>query len=390
MTVYRTYWKIILKNIGGIILFVGIPIIVVILFFGTSGAADGTAYSSKKLPIAVINEDGNQVILNGLLKSLEPYVEYVEIENEQNQIQDALFFRDVSYILKIPKGFAQGIYEGQESKLGKISVDGSYYSVQIDQIIQQYLDTWRTYQEQMPNLELEEILEYVNRDLSESVQVDMVTDTSLLETNDRISTYFNLLAYSSIGSLILGIGVTMGAFRKSEIRRRMLCSPLTTAGLYRKLFVCNFIFAFFIWLIGVVTGFVVIGKPMFSTLAFYLMVNYFIFIICSMSIGILVSYLVKSPKALTPIANTMSLCMSFISGVFVPQSLLSTQTNNIGSFTPMYWYVKANNTLSTYTTITWESIESIGYNLLIIISFAAACLAVALAVSRLKETEEKE
>jgi len=388
MTVYRTYWEIILKNIGGIILFVGIPIIIVILFFGTSGTADGTAYSSKKLPIAVINEDGNQVILNGLLKSLEPYVEYVEIENEQNQIQDALFFRDVSYILKIPQGFAQGIYEGQESKLGKISIEGSYYSVQIDQIIQQYLDTWRIYQEQMPNLELEEILEYVSRDLSKSVRVDIVTDTSLLETNDRISTYFNLLAYSSIGSLILGIGGTMGAFRQGGMRRRMLCSPLTTACLYRKLFICNLIFAFFIWLIGVVTGFVVIGKPMFSTLAVCIMANYFIFVICSMSIGILISYLVRSPKALTPVANTVSLCMCFISGVFVPQSLLSTQTNMLGSFTPMHWYIKANNTLSTYTTLTWKSIESIGYHLLIVISFSAACLAVALAVSKLKETEE--
>ena len=38
--------------------------------------------------------------------------------------------------------------------------------------------------------------------------------------------------------------------------------------------------------------------------------------------------------------------MSFLCGVFVPQSLLSGVVLNIGKFLPAYWYVRANNMLA--------------------------------------------
>jgi len=45
-------------------------------------------------------------------------------------------------------------------------------------------------------------------------------------------------------------------------------------------------------------------------------------------------------------ANVFSLGSCFISGVFVPQDLMSNTVLKIASFTPNYWFVKANNSIS--------------------------------------------
>ena len=55
-------------------------------------------------------------------------------------------------------------------------------------------------------------------------------------------------------------------------------------------------------------------------------------------------------NAISMIGNVTGLGMSFLCGVFVPQSLLSDTVLSIGKFLPAYWYIKANDMLAGFST----------------------------------------
>ena len=48
------------------------------------------------------------------------------------------------------------------------------------------------------------------------------------------------------------------------------------------------------------------------------------------------------------LAHIVGLSMSFLCGVFVPQSMLSGSVLAVGRFLPAYWYIRANNMLAGF------------------------------------------
>jgi ABC-type uncharacterized transport system permease subunit len=82
------------------------------------------------------------------------------------------------------------------------------------------------------------------------------------------------------------------------------------------------------------------------------------------------------------IGTTMTL--SFIIGVFVPQQLLGKTVQTIASFTPIYWYVKANNDIHNLIIFNSENLKPILSSMLIELGFAAAIFAVTLVIIKQK------
>ncbi len=75
--------------------------------------------------------------------------------------------------------------------------------------------------------------------------------------------------------------------------------------------------------------------------------------------------------------------MSFLCGVFVPQSLLGENVLTAAKFLPMYWYVKANGILAGTTGEVFTNEKFFKY-LAVELFFAVALYAAALAVTKAK------
>lgn len=82
--------------------------------------------------------------------------------------------------------------------------------------------------------------------------------------------------------------------------------------------------------------------------------------------------------AITAIANVLSLGLSFISGVFVPQDYLSDKVLNIAKFSPVYYFVRINNQDII-------SFADMGFDLAIQLLFALAFLLLGLYLSKIKQ-----
>jgi ABC-2 type transport system permease protein len=134
-----------------------------------------------------------------------------------------------------------------------------------------------------------------------------------------------------------------------------------------------------------VTFVIVLNKEnMMSYNGLLLCINALVFTIAALSISYLVGLLLKSRDAQRAIANVLALGFSFISGVFVPQEFLSDKALTIASFTPTYWYVKANNVIGTLSSFSFNNLSDVFIYMLIELGFAMAIFSVALVVSKQK------
>lgn len=122
-----------------------------------------------------------------------------------------------------------------------------------------------------------------------------------------------------------------------------------------------------------------------NTLLYWL--NSFTFALAVLSVSYLIGISVKSKKAISAISTAASVGLAFLSGMFVQQEYLGAPVLKVASFTPVFWFVKANNAIETVTQATWSQLSGIASYMAIQLGFAAAIISVALVVSKRKRQQ---
>lgn len=84
----------------------------------------------------------------------------------------------------------------------------------------------------------------------------------------------------------------------------------------------NIVFTILVWTFFILVSLERFSDIMFSKTGLLLLLNSFIFSFVSLSIGFLISILVKGRNGVSAAANILGLGLSFISGAFVSQALL--------------------------------------------------------------------
>lgn len=384
MQVFKALFKIILNNMGQMIIYIAVFISLTVALANTNAQTVNTSFSETKVDIAFINNDGNSKLAEGLKNYLSRNSNIVNIPDNTQKLQDALFFRKVVYIVRVPEGFSKDLLEGKAAQLQKSAVPGSTSAVYLDNMINKYLNTAKTYSSNMKNLSQEQLLSYIDKDLSQEAEVEMSSPREAASINEKRSYYYNYMAYSLYAVLILGICSIMMVFNNADLKKRNLCTPVKLRSMNFQLMLGSFTFAIAVWFILIVTSLVMYGSYMFTAKGLLMLLNSFVFTLAVLSISFLLGNVIKSKGAMSAAANVVALGTSFISGVFVPQAYLGSTVLKIASFTPNYWYVKSNNTIANMVNINMETLAPVFINMLIVIGFAAAVLSVTLVIIKQK------
>ncbi|ERI93705.1 ABC-2 type transporter [Clostridiales bacterium oral taxon 876 str. F0540] len=384
MQVYKAFFKIILKNLNQIMIYIVVFISLAIALANTNSRPVNTNFTDTKVNIAFINNDTDSVFVKGFKDYLGNNVNFVDVPDETQKLQDALFFRQVEYIVRVPKGFTEEMLKGNAVQLEKTIVPKSTSSIYIDSIINKYLNTAKLYTGSMENLSQEQLVNYINKDLSLKTDVSLKTSADESDNNEKRAYYFNYMAYALFSVLILGVSSVMIVFNNTDLKKRNLCSPIKLRSMNFQMILGNLSFAVITWVIMILASFIMYRGYMFSSKGLLFLLNSLIFTFAALSISYLIGNVIKSKTAMSAAANVVSLGSCFISGVFVPQALLGKNVLRIASFTPNYWYVKSNNSIVNMTNFDMQNLAPIFLNMLIIIGFAAAVLAVTLVVIKQK------
>ena len=90
----------------------------IMTFSMTKDTKQETSFNRSKTPVAVIAEE-NTPLTEGLIEELSKSAYFMEIKDDPNEIQDTLYYRFATYILRIPEGFTEGFLNGEEVSLEK-------------------------------------------------------------------------------------------------------------------------------------------------------------------------------------------------------------------------------------------------------------------------------
>jgi len=388
MIVYSTYWKIVKKNLPLILLYIGI--FTAISWFNIASAADesSTGYVGNQVKVAIINKDVDGKIAQNLSDYISKKNKIVEVEDNDEAMQDALFYRAAEYIIIIPNNFTEDFLAGKDVMIERIQVPDSYSGYYVDNMIDKYLNLVRLYKTGT-GYDINRIIEKVEADLEINTNVEMA-ENAVDDTGAKLAAIVNFTSYVIMAITILFIGLTLGAFNQKNIKRRNNISPVKSRKFSIAQIICNGLLVFCIVGLNILIILILSGEKAMTLNAAIMYLNMFICGAVALSIGFLIANLIKSKNGQTAVANTLSLGFSFISGVFVPLEMLDEGVKLIGSFTPIYWFVRVNNEVAGMTDITVNKLSDVFLWMGIQLLFAIAILIVGIVVSRHKTLGDKE
>lgn len=383
MQVFKLCMNIIKKNLPVLLIYVFVFLLVSIII--TSNMAQDmekiTSFQRSKTNIAFISKESSPLI-DGFKEELSKTANFIDLPDDPETLQDALFFRSVSYILRIPEGFSESFMKGEDVHLEKTIVPDSASNIYIDLSIEKYFNTAKLYIRTLDGITQEELVLHLKENLAQTALVEVKSNGEKAEDHSYAKYFFNYLSYTLLSVIILGMGALMIVFNNRDLKLRNGCSPVSTASINLQFILANLTFTLAAWGTMILLCLVLNYRNSLNLNTLYFVLNSLIFTLCSTSISYLIGNLVKSANAISAVCNVVALGLSFISGAFVPQELIGEPVLKIASFSPSYWYIKANDTIAGLTQFDYAHLRPVLSDMLIVVCFSAAFLAVAMVVGK--------
>lgn len=379
MTVFKTFLKILNKNKFIIILYT-----MFLIFFGgfnMQTSENNTNFVASKPDIMIVNYDEEKGITKDLIKYIEENSNVVDLKNNEDAINDALFYRDVNYVVYIPKNYNKDFMDGKNPEI-EIKSTGDYQSSFAEMLLSRYIKVANIYQKSI-NSE-EELISKINETLSKKSEVEI---TSKLDTNilSKATFYYNFANYSIMACLIYVICLILASFKDIKIQKRTIISSTNYKTLNRKILLSNSLFSIILWMIYVVLSFILVGDIMFSIHGIFYLINSFVFTICATTIALFIGNIVSNKNAISGIVNVIALGSCFLCGAFVPMEWLPDGVIKIAHILPSYYYISNNEVLKTLELINLNTIKPILLNIIIVLSFSIMFIILTNIVSKRKQ-----
>ena len=381
MTVFNTFWKVINKYKGTIILFT-----VMLVAFGginTTSSNNSLDFTNNKPDILIINNDQNK----GLTKNLISYLkENTNVKNikEEEEIDDALFYRQVNYIIYIPKNYRNDILSGINPKID-IKTTGDYDSSLAEIILTRYLKTQEVYSKTTSNEE--ELLGKINTNLKTKSEVS-ITSTVNTDKTSKASRYYNFASYSIMYTIIFIICMVLSSFNEKVIKKRTIISSMNYKTHNKLILKASFLYSIIVWLLFMVLGIILFPDTIISLRGLIYTINAFVFTFASLTLALLISSLSSNKNVITGIANVVCLGSAFLCGAFIPTTWLPETVIKISRIFPTYWYVNSNDLLTSLEKINLNTLEPIIINMLVVLLFSLIFIVLTNIISKKKQIVE--
>lgn len=386
MPIFKQYFKIVKQLLPSLLIYGAIFLGITMLMVFSSMSEDEKQFKNREVQVHLINQDENNIFIDHFINYLDTYVNYVEFDGSFEKVQDALFYQEIASIITIPAGFTDKFLNGDDITLEKQSLPGSPLVLSADAAINQYFNTARTYLQVDPSLTLEGLSNQMEQIKFEEtvVRFDTKKSDAILTSNGFNVSYFNYLAYIMLACFIGIVSTAMTSFHALDIRRRHNASPITSRSFNFQLILANLAFVMCYMVVFIAASWIVNGNRTMNMNTILTWISSLLFAFTALAISYLIGITVTSKTAVSTLSTVVSLSLSFISGVFVPQGYLGESVLKVASFTPTYWYVKANNTIGYMTDYHQDTMMKILAYYGIQIGFGLAILSIALVVSKQK------
>ena len=364
MTVFKTFFRIVNKLKPTIILYTALLIIFGAVNMKTSD--NNINFVNSKPDILIINQDVNKGLTKNLIDYMKKNSNIVKVENNEEKINDALFYREVSYVIYIPKDYRKNVLLGKNPKLDIKKTD-EYDAHLSEMMLKRYIKLQNIYNKEAGSED--ELITLINDNINDDVNVKITSKVDTSKTYN-IAYYFNFASYSILAIIIYIICLVLCSFKEESISKRINISSINYKSHNNKILLASIVFSSIVWLLFVIIGVTIVGDIMFSIRGLISIINSFIFTFCALTLSILISSLTNNKNAISGIVNVIALGSAFLCGAFVPAEYLPSSVLNFAHILPAYYYINSNDLLKNIDVINISSMHPIIINMVIIIIFS--------------------
>lgn len=379
MTVFNTFWKVINKYKGTIILFT----VMLVTFGGINTTSNNSTvdFTNSKPDIIIVNNSGNNDLTKNLISYLEKNTNVKDVKNTEEARNDALFYREVNYIVYIPKDYQKDVLSGKTPVID-IKTVGDYTSSLAEMLLTRYLKIQSIYAK---NISTEQdLITAINKNLSKTSEVAITSKVDTAKTS-KVSRYFNFASYSAMFIIIFVICMVLSSFHAKAIKKRTIISSMNYKTHNKYLLRASFIYSIIVWLLFMLLGTIHFSNTILSLRGLVYALNLFIFIFTSLTLALLLSTLIDNKDTVNGIVNVISLGSAFLCGAFIPTEWLPETVVKISRIFPTYWYVNSNDLLASLQTINMTSLNQVIINMIVMLVFALIFIIINNLVSKKKQ-----
>ena len=363
MIVFSTFWRIVKKYKGTILLYT----VMLIMFGGINLTSNSTndLFTPTKPNIFIVNKDSNMGLTKNLINYLKKNTNVVSLEDDEEKINDALFYRDISYAIYIPKNYSKDVLDKKDVTID-IKSSKDYTSSLTEMMLDKYLNV----QSNLVNItnNQDELVNMINNtlDVNSEVIVSSKLDNSYL---NKVSRYFNFGSYSLLAVIIFIVTLVINSFKENTINKRIIVSSFNYKKHNSLLMLSSFVYSLIVWVLFSLLSVILLGKDMISLRGILYFVNTFMFIMPTLSFGILISTLVNNKDSIGGIVNVVGLGSAFLCGAFIPTEYLPKIVLSIAHVFPAYYFIDSNNLLSSMEIINFSNLIPVFINYFVLIIF---------------------
>lgn len=364
MTVFKTFFRIVNKLKPTIILYTALLIIFGAVNMKTSD--NNINFVNSKPDILIINQDVNKGLTKNLIDYMKKNSNILKVENNEEKINDALFYREVSYVIYIPKDYRKNVLLGKNPKLDIKKTD-EYDAHLSEMMLKRYIKLQNIYNKEAGSED--ELITLINDNINDDVNIKITSKVDTSKTYN-IAYYFNFASYSILAIIIYIVCLVLCSFKEESISKRINISSINYKSHNNKILFASIVFSSIVWLLFVIIGVTIVGDIMFSIRGLISIINSFIFTFCALTLSILISSITNNKNAISGIVNVIALGSAFLCGAFVPAEYLPSSVLNFAHILPAYYYINSNDLLKNIDVINISSMYPIIINMVIIIIFS--------------------
>lgn len=363
MTVFKTFWKIIKKYKGTIILYT-----VMLVSFGGINLSSKEAnlnFTNEKPDVLIVNQGENIGLTKNLIDYLSQNTNIVQIENSEEKRNDALFYRDVNYIIYINDDYREKILNGENVTLD-IKSTNDYSAHLAEMILNKYLTVQNLLRAYTTNEQ--KLINKINKTLKEESKVVVSSKVDKTAEN-KVSRYFNFASYSILAAIIFIITLVMTSFKEKTINKRITVSSMNYKKHNNLLLISGLAYVLVLWLLYTLLAIILLKSSVLNTKGLLYILNSLLFSLSALTFALLISALVKNKDAIGGIVNVVALGSAFLCGAFLPVEYLGSNVLKLAHIFPAYYYINTNNKIMSAEIIDKTLLTNILPNTLILILF---------------------
>lgn len=379
MTVFKGFLQVLLRNIAFVILFTSIMVVMGLTVFQTNPSSSGD-FAASKPTVLVINRGNETALTKSFNSYLAGQTKKADIGSSEREIDDALYYETLSYVVYLPRDFTETILRG-EKPVVDIKTRASSESASAEVLVSRFLRLATGYGQYLTNED--ELVTAVNSSLKLDSEATLTSHLDQ-KTLHNVTALYNFGSYTLLAGGAYVITMILAAFSVVNIRKRTLVSPARPIRIDLSLIAgCALIVAFLVALNVLLVRLLLPGIADTGRQGLYAL-NIAAFGLPVLATGFFIAKITNNKEALSAIVNVVALASAFLCGAFIPRDLMPDAVVAIGRALPSFYYIDNNNALAEMASFSGASASQFWVNIGVQVVFALVLWGVAILITRLR------